>query len=271
MAMVATAPGGLGGGTGGGGPPNGGPPGGGPPRGHYASGGDMTSELWQYNTSKAKDYLLEWLNRRRDRPVTVQFLRELAHFIWQLQAQGITLGPHLRLLAIHRDDDDAYLGPESLRFLAATPPTVSQLFGMGTQRGYYDTNLEATIQQSAGGNRSHANNNRCTRCQGGTGASRTFELCSQSYYQGRLLNFGACNECALNGNASRCTFYNRPATLTEANSPPLAEIEATQSNHRPQHPSFPSARVRARGNSNASAGSSSRGNRGGRGRGSGSG
>jgi hypothetical protein len=35
------------------------------------------------------------------------------------------------------------LAPTSLRFKNNTPPTVRQLFGMGTNRGYYDTNIEA--------------------------------------------------------------------------------------------------------------------------------
>lgn len=73
----------------------------------------------------------------------VQFARDLAHFIWQLQAQGLALASHQRLVAVHRDDDEAYLAPTSLRFKNNTPPTVRQLFGMGTNRGYYDTNIEA--------------------------------------------------------------------------------------------------------------------------------
>jgi hypothetical protein len=78
-----------------------------------------------------------------NRPINLEFVRRLAHFIWQLQAQGIPLASHLRLLAIHQDDDEAYLAPSSLHFKQSTPPGVRTLFGMGTQRGYYDTNIEA--------------------------------------------------------------------------------------------------------------------------------
>lgn len=74
--------------------------------------------------------------------MTLDFVRALAHFLWQLQAQGIALGAHLRLLAIHREDTESYLSPASIRF-PGPPPTVRSLLGMGTDRGYYDTNLEA--------------------------------------------------------------------------------------------------------------------------------
>jgi hypothetical protein len=77
-------------------------------------------------------------------PVNVEFVRRLSHFIWQLQAQGIPLASHLRLMAIHQSDDEAYLAPSTLRFKdPARLPSVRSLFGMGTQRGYYDTNIEA--------------------------------------------------------------------------------------------------------------------------------
>jgi len=74
--------------------------------------------------------------------INLECVRNLAHFLWQLQAQGINLGPHLRLIAIHRDDTESYLSPATLS-LNNPVPTVRQLLGMGTTRGYYDTNLEA--------------------------------------------------------------------------------------------------------------------------------
>ena len=80
---------------------------------------------------------------RIDQPVTLELIRALAHFLWQLGAQGINLGPHLRLVAVHRDDREAWLAPHFIR-LGDNPPTVRTLFGMGTARGYYDTNIEAS-------------------------------------------------------------------------------------------------------------------------------
>lgn len=80
---------------------------------------------------------------RIDQPVTLELIRALAHFLWQLGAQGINLGPHLRLVAVHRDDREAWLAPLFIR-LGDNPPTVRTLFGMGTARGYYDTNVEAS-------------------------------------------------------------------------------------------------------------------------------
>ena len=80
---------------------------------------------------------------RIDQPVTLELIRALAHFLWQLGAQGINLGSHLRLVAVHRDDREAWLAPHFIRF-GDNPPTVRTLFGMGTARGYYDTNIEAS-------------------------------------------------------------------------------------------------------------------------------
>ena len=65
----------------------------------------------------------------------------------------------------------------------------------------------SVVQQAAAGNQTFLGDSRCNRCQS-TRARHYFTRCAQSYYQGRLLNFGACNECALNGNAANCSFYS---------------------------------------------------------------
>lgn len=65
----------------------------------------------------------------------------------------------------------------------------------------------SVVQQAAAGNQTFSGDRRCNRCQS-TRARHYFTRCAQSYYQGCLLNFGACNECALNGNAGNCSFYS---------------------------------------------------------------
>jgi hypothetical protein len=65
----------------------------------------------------------------------------------------------------------------------------------------------SVVQQAAAGNQTFSGDCCCNRCQS-TRARHYFTRCAQSYYQGRLLNFGACNECALNGNAGNCSFYS---------------------------------------------------------------
>lgn len=93
-----------------------------------------------------------------------------------------------------------------------------------------------------------------------------FAECSQSFYQGRLMNFGAWNECALNGNTSHCSFYSKlfecfsallsansvgvdkeaqAASKGSAEAASLEEIMATNTAARPQHPSNMSPRARA--------------------------
>ncbi|EUC48329.1 hypothetical protein COCMIDRAFT_2771 [Bipolaris oryzae ATCC 44560] len=193
------------------------------PNQFFAAGGDKQSSLWLYETRSAK---------------------------LQIQVQGLSLGPHQRVLAVHRDDDEAYLAPTSLRFRNEAP-TVLQFFGMNTQRGYYDSNVEAVIQQAAASNRIFIGDNRCSRCQS-TRANIQFANCAQSYYQGQLLNFGACNKCVLNGNTTRCSFYSEPALPSGQASPQLGEIISTNTIARPNHPAFPSARARERASSNAS-------------------
>jgi hypothetical protein len=165
---MAPVPGGVVGGgslpTGFGGGGGGKAPGGGgdPPRKHYVSkGGDVKSPLWMYDVKAAKAYLLKWcmfmllsilshwltplpVNTRSDRTVNLEFIRELSHFLWQLQARGINLGPHLRLLVVHRNDRESYLSAATIRFANNDPPTVRTILGMGTSRGYYDTNTEAS-------------------------------------------------------------------------------------------------------------------------------
>ncbi|EUC27202.1 hypothetical protein COCCADRAFT_10141 [Bipolaris zeicola 26-R-13] len=220
------------------------------PNDFRAAGGDKDSALYLYSIKSAKQYILEWLEANKSRPLDTAFVRELAHFIWQLQQQGIPLGEHQRLLAVHRDDDEAYLAASSLRFKGTTP-SVHQFFGMGTQRGYYDSNVEAVIQQAAASNRSYAGDSRCNHCKKPT-ANIQFANCSQSYYQGMLLNWGACNECVLNGGTTKCSFYSRPLVPAGAASPSLQEVLATQSTSRPNHPNFPSPGRRERALSGAS-------------------
>jgi hypothetical protein len=80
--------------------------------------------------------------------MSIEFVRDLAHFFWQLQTQGVSLGDHQRLLAVHRDDDEAYLSPASINFTQPSP-SIRHFFGMGTQRGFYDTNVEARSYPSS--------------------------------------------------------------------------------------------------------------------------
>jgi hypothetical protein len=78
----------------------------------------------------------------KDREIDVAFIRELAHFIWQLQKQGVALSPHLRLVAAHRNDRESYLSPISIHRNQA-PPLVRTLLGMNSNRGYHSTNVKA--------------------------------------------------------------------------------------------------------------------------------
>ncbi|KAF2023763.1 hypothetical protein EK21DRAFT_118453 [Setomelanomma holmii] len=120
--------------------------------GSGGGGGDNKACLWLYDLRSAKGYILEWLESSKNEPVALDFIQALAHFLWQLQTQGINLGLHLRLIAVNREDNESYLSPASICFANTPPPTVRTLLGMGTNRGYYDTSLEALVQQAAAGN-----------------------------------------------------------------------------------------------------------------------
>jgi hypothetical protein len=165
MTTIGTAPGSMATGSGAGGGGGGGKaPGGGgkkPDRPHYyAWGGDEDTDLWLYDLRSASSYVIEWckysssfseasiINRpavemNANRPVDIVFIRELAHFLWQLSVQGLAPGPNLRISAVHRDDRESYMSPTSIRFVEP-PPSVRKLFGMSTTRGFYSTNVEAS-------------------------------------------------------------------------------------------------------------------------------
>lgn len=81
------------------------------------------------------------MSARETEQMSLQLVRDMAHFLWQLQSQGINLGPHVRLLAVHCEDAENYLSPSAIRFAAQF--TVREFFGMGTSRGFYDSNVEA--------------------------------------------------------------------------------------------------------------------------------
>lgn len=151
---------------------------------------------------------------RSGQVVTRALLTELAHFIYELGVQGVTLGAVLRLAAVHRGDDEHELSVQT--FQNPRNLTVAQYFGMGTtekpsNRGYYDANIPALIQQSAASSHFLTGNNRCTRCINASGkANLQFGgRCSQTYYRHTLLNWGACNECQMNGNHASCSFYRK--------------------------------------------------------------
>jgi hypothetical protein len=163
------------------------------------------------------------VEQHKNEPVSLDFIRGLAHFIWQLQNQGVTLGSHLRLCAVNEADRDNYLSPATIQFagnlLRSAPSSAWALLGGSTAPTLKPVSLSSeeplllfsdvllVIQQAAAGNRIFVGDSRCNRCKS-TNAGHHFRNCAQSYYQGHILNFGACNECALNGNSARCTFYS---------------------------------------------------------------
>jgi len=245
MAIVQQTP------SGGGGSGGGDKRGDDPSKGHYIGKGDVNAAVWLYSVRPARQYLMQWLARNADQLLTVEFLRQMAHFLWQLQAQGINLSDHWRLLAVHQDDEEAWLAPQFLRF-TSNVPTVRSFFSLNSDRGLYDTNVEALLQQAAGSNRFFAGEEACRRCSNDRYA-RTFAQCAQSFYQGHVLNYGACNNCALNGNGQRCSFARRPEGYKQMySSPSIEEVLATAAVTRPQHPEHPSpqsVRMRSRSNS----------------------
>jgi hypothetical protein len=130
--------------------------------------------------------------------VNQQLIEELAYFLWQLGRNGVTLSPYLRTVA-------NYCNNTTLEITVASFPntgeTVAQFFSLGaadalTKRGYYDPNIEAGIGQGSAGSVYFTGNNCCGRCANPGKATLHFGgRCTQSYFNGQLLNWGACNEC----------------------------------------------------------------------------
>ena len=96
----------------------------------------------------------------------------------------------------------AFQNPRGLR--------AREFFGLGTARGYYDANLPAILQQAARSSVNIADADRCRRCKGG---QKFGSQCSQTYLNGALLNYGACNGCQMDGNHTKCDFYRKSLSL----------------------------------------------------------
>jgi hypothetical protein len=156
---------------------------------------------------------------RATRKVNAALLRELAHFIYNLGMQGIPLGPVLRTASVRSNDGLSDMNVQNFDIGNAELETVAEFFGLGTpeapsKRGYYDPNINAGIQHAAASSRFAPTapiDNRCSRCQNPTGRVKLHfgGKCSVTYIGGKLLNWGACNECQINGNYTSCSSYRK--------------------------------------------------------------
>ena len=148
---------------------------------------------------------------RADQVVTLAGVQALQALINDLDDHGVPLGTSLAPLARdprseHELAARAFQNPEQITF--------RDLFGLGTNanpsaRGYYDANLAAVLQHAAAGSRLMLASDCCNRCQNTRVRTRFGRRCTQTYFEGQLLNHGACNECQLNGNHASCSFFRK--------------------------------------------------------------
>jgi hypothetical protein len=146
-----------------------------------------------------------------DEVVTLDGLRNLQALVNELDDYGVPLGPSLVPLAVEPDSEHelaarAFQNPQNVTF--------RELFGLGSAgsesaRGYYDANVAAALQHAAAGSRLNLGGDGCSRCQNPRVRTRFGGRCTQTYFQGHLLNNGACNECQLNGNHAGCSFFSK--------------------------------------------------------------
>lgn len=123
------------------------------------------------------------MNAQANLLVSRKFLITFAQYLFELQRRGIALGPVVRTAAMRKDSNHDLSVARELDIANPDGLTVGQFFGLGTKRGYYDTNIAAGMQQAAKGSRAYGSDTKngpvCGRCASPT-AGKVFKTYRQT-------------------------------------------------------------------------------------------
>jgi hypothetical protein len=170
---------------------------------------------------------------RRDDEISISFIQELQAFLYGLLRDGLSLGPHLRLLAA--DTPSATVLPSSRRVaddamlnVADDFRCVGVYFGINrpklAQRGFYDSRLESLVLSHLPGSETQGPvdmehyildakvpSECCGRCVTAS-HSKAHDFCHQAMIDGALLKDGCCMNCVYAG-ASSIRSYRRKYSI----------------------------------------------------------